>query len=329
MGFGFMPLWININPGQRWGGGFGFKSMGRFDVNIPKAFLDLIAEGNENHRKSSGEFVISGGAFTEIGLNTHATLPFLDGKLTLGLDPAFYIPMVYIPRSGINYTLDTTDRIMVSAGGRFLMYMPLNLDSINVGDIFGAGGLDLSLSAEYALFSRLDLGFSVSHIPLAPAHLSGGYEFNLPYTTIIDIDDVTTLELDNLIEVPELTGGGDFVSLPDRRIFRPLRFDFYHIFRPFYSDILSVRPNIGFTVLNASEKAYFNMGFRVTMALARLFALYVDSGREEGLWQHKLGFALNLRIFELDLEAGLRSQSYRTSWMAAGAVVKLGLAFGF
>jgi hypothetical protein len=127
----------------------------------------------------------------------------------------------------------------------------------------------------------------------------------------------------------EITGTGDFIDLPALKIYRPLRFDFYNIFRPFKSDILSIRPNIGFTTLTASEKVYFNMGNRVTLDLARIFAVYFDSGLEEGLWRHKLGFELNLRVFELDFEAAMRSQNYLTSWMAAGVSARLGISLGF
>ncbi|MDR1129120.1 MAG: hypothetical protein LBL20_07390, partial [Treponema sp.] len=91
----------------------------------------------------------------------------------------------------------------------------------------------------------------------------------------------------------------------------------------------SVRPNIGFTILTASEETYLNMGTRVTMDLKRLFVLYFDSGLEEGLWRHKLGFELNLRAFELGLEAGMGSQDYLTSWTASGLSAKLGIAFGW
>ncbi|MDR0709300.1 MAG: hypothetical protein LBF77_04460 [Spirochaetaceae bacterium] len=327
--FNLMLMQINVNPTQRWGGGFGVNTTGRFDLTIPKGLLDLIANGNESQPKNEGEFVVSGSVFYAIELNAHGTLPVLDGKLTIGFDPAYYSPLVYIPRSGINYTLDTADKLMLSSGGKFRAYTPVNTTKTSAGDFFSSGGVDFSLSAEYALFSRLDLGLSLSHIPLVPARLNSGYEFSLSNTEIINLDDINNIDLNNLIKTPELTGNGDFVSLPEIMVFRPLRFDFYNIFRPFDNDFLSVRPNIGFTALNASEEVYLNMGTRVTLDLDRIFAVYLDSGLEEGLWRHKMGFELNLRAFELDLEAGMRSQNYLASWTASGASVKLGIAFGW
>jgi hypothetical protein len=329
MNVGFTPLQINVNPTERWGGGLGVDMSGRFDLTIPKGLLDLIAEGNAGHKTSSGEFAVSGSAFLAIEANARGTLPVLNNKLTVGLKPAYYSPLFYIPRSGISYNLNTDDELSLAVEGKFKAYTPVDTDSISVGDIFSSGGVDVSLSAEYALFSRLDLGISLSHIPLVPAHLSTGYEFTVSKGDIIKIDDINSIELDDLIKTPELTGGDDFVDLPAIMVFRPLRFDFYNIFRPFNNDFLSVRPNIGFTALNASEEVYLNMGTRVTLDLNRIFALYLDSGLEEGLWRHKFGFELNLRAFELDLEAAMRSQNYLTSWTVSGASVKLGIAVGW
>jgi hypothetical protein len=328
--FGVTPLRINVNPTRRWGGGGGTSITGRFDLAIPKEFLNLIAEGNEGGRaNTSGEFAISGSVFYEIGINVHGTLPFFGGKLSFGVDPAFYSPLLYIPRSGINYTLETRDKIRVAVGGNYRVYSPIDTDSADTGDVFSSGGIDVSLSAEYALFTRLDLGLSISHIPMLPARMSKGYELSIPDTDIINVTDLTQVDLDNLINEVEITGGDNYTSLPALTIFRPMRLDFYNIYRPFKSDIFSVRPNIGFTVLTASEETYLNMGTRVTMDLKRLFVLYFDSGLEEGLWRHKLGFELNLRAFELDLEAGMHSQDYLRSWAATGLSVKLGLAFGW
>jgi hypothetical protein len=335
--FGFSvnttPLQININPTERWGGGIGTGVSSRLDIKIPKDLLTLIAEGNYSKPKSSGEFALSGSAFYEIAANAHGTLPFFDGKLTVGLDPSYYVPLFYIPRSSVNYELDTEDKILVKADGKFRAYAPSNFSDGDFG-IFGSGGVDISLAAEYALFTRLDLGLTLSHIPLIPASLTSGFNLSVspddPDGYIIKIEDLME-DLDNFkINTPEITGGSDFrTDLPALTIFRPMRFDFYANYRPFSNDFFTVRPNIGFTALNASEETYFNFGTRVTLSLARIFDLYLDSGLEEDYWRHKLGFVLNLRAFEFDLEAGLRSQSLDSSVTASGASVKMALAFGW
>jgi hypothetical protein len=326
MGLDLNAMRISVNPTERWGGSLGFNASGRFDLTIPKELLNLIVEGNKDKLKNEGEFIISGSLFYEIGLSAHGTLPVLDDKLTIGVAPAFYSPLFYIPKSGIKYTLDTDDKLLIDANGKFMAYTAaLNPDA---PDLF-KGGVDVSLSAEYALFKRLDIGLTLSHIPLIPASLDSGYELSFASKggAIMNITDLTDFE--STMNEPEITGGDNFTSLPAKTILRPLRFDFYNIYRPFNDDILSVRPNIGFTALNASEEVYLNMGTRVTLDLARIFALYLDSGLEEGLWRHKLGFELNLRAFELDLEAGMRSQNYLTSWMGSGLLVKLGIAVGW
>jgi hypothetical protein len=331
VGFGLdldlQAVQLNINPLPRWGGGFGAAVTGRFDLTLPKELLDLIAKGNVDNPVNEGEFAVSGSVFYEIGLNFHATLPVLDGKLTIGVDPAYFSPLLYIRRSSVGYTLDTDNKIALKADGAVTAYSPVNKDDIQSGDFFKSGGVDLSLSAEYALFKRLDVGLAISHIPLVPASLDTGYVYTLEMKPI-QIDDVTGDFGDNLIDMN--TGGGEFVSLPAiNDIRRPLRFDLYGIFRPLINDLLSIRPNIGFTTLNVSEETYFNFGGRFSLDMGRIFVLYVDSGLEEGFWRHKAGFALNLRVLEIGLEAGLRSQDYIASWSGSGFSVKFGMALGF
>jgi hypothetical protein len=330
IGYDLSALRISVNPTERWGGSFGVNSSGRFDLTIPKELFELIAEGNEGKPVNKGRFVVSGGIFYEIGLNAHGTLPVLDEKLTIGVTPAFYSPLLYIPRSYIKYTLDTDGKLLIDANGKFTAYTALDTGAINAGAFFNSGGVDLSLSAEYALFSRLDVGLTLSHIPLVPARLDTGYELSFATKNgkpIMEIDDLT--DFDPKMNELEFIGDDDFISLPAIRVFRPLRFDFYNIYRPFNNDFLSVRPNIGLTALTASGEVYLNMGTRVSLDLSRVFVLYFDSGLEEDIWRHKLGFELNLRAFELDFEAGMRSQNYPTSWSAHGISAKLGVALGW
>jgi hypothetical protein len=325
---GLQAVQFDINPLPRWGGGLGVGMAGRFDLALPKELLDLIAKGNVDNPVSEGEFAVSGSVFYEIGFNFHATLPALDGKLTIGVSPAYFSPLLYIDRSELGYKLDTDNKLSLSAEGKFTAYTPVNYDEIKSEDFFKSGGVDLSLSAEYALFTRLDVGLVISHIPLAPATLDTGYVYTLNMEPV-EITDVNNIP-DDLFDFDDIfQRDGDFGSQPAISVRRPLRFDLYGIFRPLTNDLLSIRPNVGFTTLNASEETYFNIGGRFNLELGRTFALYVDSGREEGFWRHKAGFSLNLRVLEVGLEAGLRSQNYIASWSGSGLSVKLGLALGF
>jgi hypothetical protein len=90
-----------------------------------------------------------------------------------------------------------------------------------------------------------------------------------------------------------------------------------------------IKPNIGFTVLNASEKAYFNMGLEAQLNVKRILTLYVNGSLDEGLWRNRAGLQLNMRVLELDIEAGMQSQSFTGAWSMKGASLGLGLKFGF
>jgi hypothetical protein len=109
-----------------------------------------------------------------------------------------------------------------------------------------------------------------------------------------------------------------------------LRFDVYALYRPLLVDFFTIRPNIGFThVLGEGIPPYFNAGLEFRLNVLRILFFHLGTGYEEATWRHRLGFAVNLRVFELDLEAGLRSQDLDKSFNLQGASVKLGLRFGF
>jgi hypothetical protein len=150
---------------------------------------------------------------------------------------------------------------------------------------------------------------------------------------IADIDNIEFPEVDDMYTL------GEYGALSPLNVFRPVRFDFYARYRPFKTDLLVIKPNIGFTLSNNSldpmdMDVYFNGAAEVQLHLGKfipgyLFTLYFSTGIDEGFWQNRLGFQLNLRALELDFEFALRSQSYAGSFDARGLAAKLGLKFGW
>ncbi|MDR3335897.1 MAG: hypothetical protein LBT16_01720 [Treponema sp.] len=332
-------LQFNLNIDKRWGLGFGINLNGGLNLLIPKSLFALLAEGNADNDISKGTFSVYGGIFYEFGTSSHITLPALDGKLTLGFDPAFFVPVAYIPRKGISYTLDTSDHILLDAKGTFAIYTPVNADSTNPASIFSSGGVDFNFSAEYALVSRLDLGLKFTHIPLAPSFMRNGY--NAGFATadgkpVMEIQNITDLSNGFSLNSPEVKPG-DYGSLDPITVFRPLRFEAYSLFRPLsgtLSDLMVIKPIIGFTTDFAAEETFFNGILEIQLHAGHffpgyLFNLYTSTGIEENFWRHKIGFEINLRAFELDFGIGLRSQDFLSSFKAAGVQVALGIRAGW
>ncbi|GHV74456.1 hypothetical protein AGMMS49940_17580 [Spirochaetia bacterium] len=320
------PFYVNVNVPKR-GMGFGlFTNVdGRIDLTLPKELFGLLAKGNLSQHNQGGAFAVSGAVFAEAGLSWHGTL--LEDKLRISAASAYYVPLIYVPKSNLAYKLETRDdgSLYVGVVGAMDLYTVLDNPS-SIG-----GGGDLSLTGEYALFPIIDVGSTISHIPIVPAALTNGKKF----TVTGDIINTPGLLKAGIGETKFGVEEGE--SIPSRMVVRPMRFDFYVLYRPLRKDVLTIKPSIGFTILNPSEETYFNGVLETQFHAGKfnaampgyIFNLYLNTGIEEGYWRHKLGFALNFRAVELDFEVGLKSQDYLKSYQASGVEFTFGMKFGW
>ena len=317
---GFFINIKNIEIGKGlWGVGFFSELDGKTDINVPKSFFDLITEGNIEERNFEGTFSASGRLFLSSGLNISAKY----GKLRLGVKPAIYTPLVYIPRSDIGYKLVTDDSISVSTQGEIKIFYPITED----GEMDLSSGADISLNGEYELLRFLDVGGSISNIPLYPAVMRNQLIYSMSGFNI-DISGEDLMS-GNMPEMPSFDFDQTYAS-SEQKVLRPLKMDMYVRLKPFLNELLVIIPNIGFSVdLNDDENRYFNFGVEGRLNLADMFILSLSMGREEDIWIHKLGLALNFRAFEIDLAVSLRSEDFVGSFQAQGIGVNFGLRLGW
>ncbi|GHU52436.1 hypothetical protein FACS189496_2580 [Bacilli bacterium] len=322
------PFYVNVYvPKLEMGFGLFTSVGGRFDGSLRKNLFDIITQGNSReHPNKSGDIDVSGAVFAETGLSWHGS--FLKNKLRVSAAPAFYVPLIYIPKSNLKLELEAEkpendDRLYVGINGDLDLYHVFS-ESAKTG-----GGADLSVTGEYALFPILDVGGTISHIPIVPATLSNGKKFAVKG----DIVNTTSL-LDGIGETDIGLEEGE--SLDDLLVVRPMRFDVYVLYRPLRRDLLTIKPSIGFTAINPSEEVYFNGILEAQLRVGKLrnnpgnlFKLYLNTGIEEGYWRHKLGFALNFRAVELDFETELKSQGYPNSYQGNGLEFTFGMKFGW
>jgi len=325
----FGGLFINVKNIEIYGGvwDFGFSSGadGNLHFNVPKSMVTFISEGNKQNSTMSGMVNASGGVFANAGLSASAKY----GKLRVGAKPVLFAPLIVIPKSGINYRLETTEEmISLSTSGQIAAYGVVAdvMEGENAQVNFGA---DISLEGEYELFSFLDVGAGFYRIPLAPAAMKNG----MFITMAMDKDSLDIIGQDLLdgkgIETPDF----DFEASYGARkynVFRPLRFDVYARYKPFEEILFVVRPNMGFSVSINDKQGYFNAGAEAQIELLEgMFLFHVGTGIEELVWKQRLGFAFNVRAFELDLETVFRSQSFAGSFTGQGFGINLGLRFGW
>jgi len=338
--FSFSPgFFINVKNisilNNKYDFGLLFNIDGGVKANISKSLFTLISEGNIYQHDSTGSISASGGIFTEIGLRGSTKFEIAGKPLYIGVKPSIFTPVVYIQSgSGITYQLttkkDDIEGIFVHTKGEINVYTPTSLENVNPGRfIFGDCGFDLSVEGEYPLFPFLDVGASISDMPFAAARLT-----NLMKLSMTEFD--IALPGEDLIagkepEIPEIDFNQTYDNSVKLKVHRLLRFDVYARYKPFNSDFLVLRPNMGFSVnINKGDgEGYFNAGLEARLNLINMFTFYIGSGYRETIWMHKAGLNLNLRAFELDLEGALRNQDFAGAFLGRGFNFNLGLRFGW
>jgi hypothetical protein len=325
---------ITIGKGL-WDFGISSNVDGGINVNVSKSLFTLISKGNIDQHDSSGKISVSGGIFADISLKGSAKYEIAGKPLKAGVKMSIFTPDVYIPsNSGVSYYLtskkDGDEGIYVHTKGEIKVYTPTSLENPDAGQfIIGPSGFDISLEGEYPLFDFLDVGGSLTNIPFAAATLTNLMSLSMTEFNI-------ALSGEDLIagkepEIPEIDFGKSYNNSVSFKVHRLFRFDIYARYKPFNSEFLVIRPNIGFSanVNGGDEKGYFNIGLETRLNLINMFTFYIGTGYLENIWKHKAGFNLNFRAFELDLEAALRDQTFDGAFEGHGFNINLGLRFGW
>jgi hypothetical protein len=308
---------------------------GGIKTNISKSMLTLISEGNFNQHDSSGSISLSGGIFTDISVKGSTKYEIAGRPLYVSAKPSIFTPAVYIPSgSGITYYLSTKkddkEGIFVHTKGGINIYTPTSLENVNPGRfIIGPSGFDLSLEGEYALFPFLDVGGSISNIPFAAAILTN--QMNLSMTEFqIELSGEDMIAGKG-IEIPDIEFKKTYINSSKLKIHRLLRFDIYGRYKPFDSEFMVLRSNIGFSAnINKGDgEGYFNVGTEASLSPINILTIYMGTSYTETIWKHKAGLVLNFRAFELDLETALRNQNFIGAFMGRGLYFNLGLRFGW
>ncbi|MDR0550845.1 MAG: hypothetical protein LBG72_02370 [Spirochaetaceae bacterium] len=301
----------------------------RLDMNLSEDLFEFLAEGIAEGNHKYG-LAISGAVFAEfLSFNyNHKGFYGKVPKLFFSATGTWFAPLIYIPRSDINVVLNSTDQVDMYLNGTAEMYSFINPN----GGAMDLGGFDVSLQVEYALFAIMDVGISALHIPLIPAVLHSGKELKWDNIRLMEIPNLTDIQGGIEFDTSKIMDSQDFSSGFDKTeyvVLRPMRWDFYALFRPLRRDILTLRPNIGFTVITPSKDPYFNIGLEVQFNAGKMFTASFFTGGYDGLCRNRLGIDFHVgkaARFVMGLE--MRSQSYGGAWSLKGAAVEIGWNWG-
>jgi hypothetical protein len=272
------------------------------------------------------------GVFIELGAGGSKT--FFNDRLWIRAAPSMFFTLLHMKNNDISlkgYSDQTNNKYGLSGSGSMKLYSAWDLDDdVNP---FASPGFDLTLEARYALWSVLDLGLNVSHIPIAPSKLTHSKSINAedismtvdasPEKIMSDPEsaiDFNIPELDSLLEDSESE---------NEKVRRPVRFDFYMMYKPFKSPILVVRPNIGATINSAAGAGLLNWGINIEFNAPVIFSASIGTGLTEGLWANRVGISLDFRVFEVDLAAALAGADFAGSFSPKnGMIAAIGFKVG-
>jgi hypothetical protein len=303
-----------------------------FFAGVSQDLMEFLTRGNSGLSSLSGSAAAGGSVFADIGLRGTAQI----NKWKFIVSPAVFIPLFYMTKPDISYSLTNSDPFSGGITVKADLYSPFVSDvDYGVDEIIAPKGFDISADLSYGLFPFLDVGGTITHIPIVPAFMSQGasidkyYEVNHLGRPLVDLieDD----ELGSLLS-PE-PSEDDFVSFSgaDKAVFRPLRFDAYAVYKPFKMDWLhlNLKPSIGFSVLTVYDEVCFNVGLETEFKLINMFGLNWDFKYREQVWLNHLGLVLNFRALELDFGAGFRSKDLPGAFTAKGFYGSFGFRLGF
>jgi hypothetical protein len=326
---------------------FNIQTRGKYQVGInlsagieSVAFIGFSKEVNKFLSSGSSDTSIKGSA--DAGSSVFGTVELKGsarvGRWKFSLAPGVYIPLLYISKPRISYNLNSADPITGSVVVEGDLYTSFNMKSfMDDSDITGIAdpiGVDLSLGAEYALFDWLDVGGTITHLPIVPAFMKNSTSFNMAYTINPGEMDLVDLMDDNFDDFFVEDRGFDSDDPDSYRtglhhpVFRPLRFDIYGVYKPFKNDFITVKPRLGFSVLTVYGGC-FNVDVSGRINWKNFVALDLSMGYRERLWRNKALLVLNLRALELDLGIGLQSQSFLRSFTLRGLNATVGLRLGW
>jgi hypothetical protein len=301
---------------------------GAFYGTASESLMRLLGRGNDAGTLD-GNLNMGGSVFAEAGIK--GTGKF--NRLRLAVKPSVFVPVIFIPASGADYSINMTENNITVHG----------LLDLNIYSAYALGeetetfppendtlplGFDISAGAEYVLLPTLDLGASVSHFPVLPArmshrmHISSEYEFKITDT----IDSIAAGNID--LPDPELVTSYD--SNTSFYAFRPFRFNFYVNYKPEDTGLFVIRPSLGFSFLSVYDYApCFNIGIEGQINVLKIFSITLSAGYVERVWAYNFRFMLNLHVTEMLFGVSLRETDFANTFGARGLGLSLGLRLGY
>ncbi len=337
-------------------GGYGVGASlsldGYMKAGIGKDFWDFLAYGN--NVEDSIEVPVSAGA--EFYVELAVPVNFKIGKFQIKVAPAAFMPVAYVPNPNAKIVVSTNSDGSMTADGSatYTVYTATDISNIfdknwqlksgasysdltkNLSaDIWQTVGLDIDAEVEYPLLSFLTLG-GYTHIPVIPGRLNYSatqtFTANATLNPVLDsLQSGSSVSYDYTYEFGELTFGNEIYSVN-----RPFRLGVTACVKVPFVGNLTVLPKIGFATRNPfgedynfSENSMLEYSLGVHYSLLNMLNFSLTHEFSNQIFSNYAGFALNIRILQLNLMVGTSGPTFAESFSVEGLKAKVGICVGF
>jgi len=331
LGVNVTPLYFTFKTKNDWGFGLTTNIESFGILNLSGNLLNI----NEAVKDNSD---ISAAVFSSVTVNTFYNVR----KIKVKFNPSLFYTLAYVTppsnkSSSLIYTLDYSNGTVMSIDYSVRVYKGYSLD--DHFSLTSRPGLDFTIGFEYPLakeieltkyfpFLDFDIGLDFINIPFFPSTISdytqikGQIGKDTPIKLINKDDD----DGESFLSPTETIKGRNQI-----KVIRPFKVITRADWRPLFGGkFFTVTPVIGFCYnVLYYEPFSLEAGLNVGLNFGNLFSIKAGYNYTDRMFVNNLGFAINLKVCEIDIGADLRSQKADQVWKGSGVGINFGLKFGW
>ncbi len=328
---------LNISSRFRFSVFSDLESSGR--LNVSKDLFDLLGSGISVGDTKTVDVEGFADVFYDMGFSFQTIIKGYGIKFT----PSYYVPLVYVPKTKASAKVTTNKNglIRTDAEANVEIYTAVSMHdfmedektadnlNLNTADILSNGGFDFAIEVERNWLHGLNAGL-YTRIPLTGGTLN--YKMSSRFWAYAY--ETNTLGYLNKSEEHKADKGhDDFVYTEESyKAYRPLKFGLNATYMPF-GDWFKIQPALGFAIRApyTSEALFYpeyalDLNFSV---LKHIFNFNLSTAYQQQVFQHRFGFALNLRALEILAQISMCGTGFMSTFHTAGYGAFAGVRIGF